>query len=81
MAGDSVGLADETMPGDALLVPVMRNGRLCAPQPSLHDIREHVARQLAELPEEARKLEPFDYPVVISNGLRKLAADYDGHSF
>jgi nicotinate phosphoribosyltransferase len=80
IARDTVGLADETMPGEALLVPVMRNGSTCAPQPSLHEIRDHVARQLAELPEEARRLEPFDYPVVISDGLRQLAEDCDGRS-
>lgn len=80
MARDTVGLADETMPGEPLLVPVMRNGSICAPQPSLPEIRDHVARQLAELPEAARRLEPLDYPVVISEGLRKLAEDCDGRS-
>ena len=78
IAGDTVGLVDEAVPGEALLVPVMRGGEISAPQPTLDAIRAHASGELARLPEPMRKLEAFDYPVAISPGLRRLADDCDG---
>jgi nicotinate phosphoribosyltransferase len=68
--GDVVGRAVEELPGQALLVPVLRQGELTAPLPSLAASREHCLRQLAEMPAELRSLDPVPaYPVRISERL------------
>ena len=54
--GDVIGLASETLPGRALLSPVLRGGACVAEQPSLDAIRDHAAAELAALPEPVRAL-------------------------
>ena len=74
---DTIGLADEPLPGKALLRPVMREGRRLA-QPSLEEIRALASRELASLPEDCRSLgAPRPVPVVISPGLRAAADRVD----
>ena len=64
--------------GETLIVPVMRGGKRLAPAPTLAQIRERAAADLARLPEPLRRLEPgFDYPVTISEALKALAAQAD----
>jgi nicotinate phosphoribosyltransferase len=53
---DTIGLADEDLPGDRLLQPVIREGRLIAPLPALADVRRRAAAQVAGLPAEVRAL-------------------------
>lgn len=75
MVRDTIGLADEELPGRALLRPVMHDGRrLPAGTVSLAEARAYAAGQLASLPEAMRSLEPADpgYPVVLSGGLQSL---------
>jgi nicotinate phosphoribosyltransferase len=56
----------------------MRAGKRLAPAPTLAQIRERAARELARLPEPLRKLETgFDYPVQISDTLGALAKQID----
>ncbi|HKH81626.1 MAG TPA: nicotinate phosphoribosyltransferase [Methylovirgula sp.] len=74
---DVLSLIDERRAGEALLKPVVRAGGRCAPKPSLDEIRAHARDQLAHLPEALRKLEPFAYPVEVSNALQELAAECD----
>ena len=77
-AGDTVALTDETHPGEPLLVPVVRQGRVVSPPPSVHEARTRCARQLAHLPGSLRTLdERAAYPVTISARLRALAAEID----
>jgi nicotinate phosphoribosyltransferase len=76
-AGDTLGLAAESHEGEALLAPVMRNGRRLAAAPSLDEIRAHAADQLRRLPAELRRLEALSYPVTISEELRALAETCD----
>ena len=52
---DTIGLADETLPGTPLLQPVMRQGRRLA-QPSLEQSRQFASHELATLPEHCRRL-------------------------
>jgi len=74
LRGDVVSLENDTQAGDALIVPVMRAGKRVAPAPTLAQIREHTARELARLPEPLRKLESgTHYPVQISQALCALA--------
>ena len=73
LAGDTLGLASEDVPADteALLEPVMRDGRLIGPHPALETLRAHCAGQVAALPEGVRRLrEPDGYSVAPSDALR-----------
>jgi nicotinate phosphoribosyltransferase len=77
LAGDVIGLADEELEGEPLLVPVMRDGkRLDAGREPLGDARERARRCLAELPDGVCRLTPDrdDYPVTVSDRLDDLRA-------
>ena len=77
IAGDVVALLDETVQGEALLRPAMRNGRRVADLPGLAEARLHAASSLARLPAALRRLEPGGVPVEISQGIRRLTAELD----
>jgi nicotinate phosphoribosyltransferase len=68
MTGDTVGLAEEDLPGRPLLVPAMRGGETVLREP-LEAMRERASRELAALPP---RQEP--YPVEISTRLEAAAA-------
>lgn len=56
---DILTCADETLEGEPLLQPVMRNGRrLPDALPPLAQSREYAMQQIASLPERIRRLEP-----------------------
>ena len=76
--GDTIGLETEDLPGERLLMPVMRNGeRLHAPE-SLVAIRERAQASLTALPDELRSLrQRADYPVEVTLEVRGLAAEID----
>ena len=81
LAGDVVTLASENLPGVALLVPIMRGGRMLAPLAILDVVREHARAELARLPEPLRALEDADpYPVEIAPALRELADHIDAYT-
>lgn len=72
---DVIACADEDLPGQPLLAPVMRGGqRLPAGQVDLATAREYSRQQIASLPEHVRALPPADppYPVEISQRLSLL---------
>lgn len=74
---DVVGLASEPCPAGAVpvLEPVLRDGELVRPHPSLAAIRERARAALDALPAPWRALEPaMPYPVHISEALQRLAA-------
>jgi nicotinate phosphoribosyltransferase len=78
MQGDVVSLESDAQAGDTLVVPLMRGGKRIAPAPTLTQIRERAARELARLPEPLKRLEPgHGYAVTISNALKALAAETD----
>ena len=73
LIGDTVGMEDEDLAGDPLLVPYMANGRLLRRAAELETIRTRAAEQVARLPAGTRKLrDPDTYPVEISAGLAAL---------
>ncbi len=79
MAGDSIGRREETIP-DArpLLQPVMAQGRLLSPLPSLKASREYFLQEFAKLPMEYKSLEnPPAYPVQITPALRQWQAEVE----
>jgi len=58
----------------------MKNGRRTGPTPSLAEIRQRAAKDLARLPEELRRLKPgASYPVGIGDGLLRLTGEVDRH--
>jgi nicotinate phosphoribosyltransferase len=77
MAGDVLTVADDAQAGDALVRPVMRNGRRVPGLPTLDAARAHAAAELARLPEPLRRLEKLAYPVEVAPALRALAEQVD----
>lgn len=77
-AGDVVSTADDSQPGEPLLVQVMAAGRRVEPKPTLAAIRAHTQRTLERLPEPLRQLqvEPA-YRVEIGDALKRLAEETD----
>ena len=67
--GDTIGRADEDLPGRPLLEQVMRDGkRLTPPTHDLDEARRYAAEQIARLPDAVRNLPEAHppYPVEIS---------------
>jgi nicotinate phosphoribosyltransferase len=70
---DVIGRAEESLPGRALLRPVMRGGRrLPEGTIDLHAARRHAQEEIARLPASIRAIEPAErrYPVEVSATLR-----------
>lgn len=76
MAGDTIARADERLPGEPLVQPMVRSGQRIAAAETLQTIRERAADQRAALPAHLRRpvLEAPAYAVTISDG---LAAERD----
>ncbi len=76
IAGDVLSLESDSHPGETLIAPVMRGGERIAPPPSLQQIRDRAARDLARLPEPLRQLVPGTaYSVTVADTLQALAAE------
>ncbi|MFP4055895.1 MAG: nicotinate phosphoribosyltransferase [Candidatus Brocadiia bacterium] len=74
--GDAIGTTDEEGDGEPLLVPILREGRLVGPLPSLEAIRERAAESLRRLPPRFRRLDgPDAYPVRHSRRLHGLRSE------
>jgi nicotinate phosphoribosyltransferase len=71
---DIVGLANERVDGsETLLEPIIEQGALVRPLPSLAQVRERTMASLARLPEAYRRLQsPQPYPVSKSPALEQL---------
>ncbi|MBI3622217.1 MAG: nicotinate phosphoribosyltransferase [Nitrospirae bacterium] len=78
MAEDWLTLEDDALEGEALLQPVMQEGRRLAVSPPLSAVRARAAAQVAGLPEALRRLrEAPSYPVYIADALVRLARQVD----
>lgn len=78
MAGDTLTLQHDVLPGEALLQPVIRGSMLLAPSPPLREIRAYAQSQLAAVPPPLRALTvAAPYPVAVSDALRGLARQVD----
>jgi nicotinate phosphoribosyltransferase len=72
-AKDIIGLADEGVEGEPLLVKVMEKGNIVYDLPSLEKIRENTLKNLSRLPDKYRKLKnPALYRVELSPKLKKI---------
>jgi nicotinate phosphoribosyltransferase len=79
IAGDTLALATETLPGEPLLVPVLRSGELVQPLPSLPEIRDRARAQRDTLPEAVRRLrDPETLKPSISPGIQGVIRDLEG---
>lgn len=77
MRGDVLTTEDDPQDGEALLVPIMRNGKRLHRE-TLGTARARALAQLERLPEALRSLDaPSTYPVTVSPRLRGLAAEVD----
>jgi nicotinate phosphoribosyltransferase len=77
-AHDLVTTIDDKVGGAPLLEPMMREGRRLAPSPTLTEVRQRVAAQLAQLPASLQVLEAAPaYEVRISSPLQDLAQTVD----
>ena len=79
MRGDILSVETDKQAGDTLIQHVMHAGKRLTPTPTLAQIRERAARELARLPEPLRRLEAFDYPVTIADALKALAREADSN--
>jgi nicotinate phosphoribosyltransferase len=76
-SGDVIALEDEqSLPGEPLLVPVMRDGQRLAPVAPLKEAQARRGEQFERLPAHLRELAPAapPYPVSHSARLEKLLA-------
>jgi nicotinate phosphoribosyltransferase len=72
-ARDVIARSGECGSGEALLRPVLVNGELVEPLPTLEQARQRAAAMIAKLPEPLRGLDPAEpWPVIYSRELREL---------
>ena len=81
--GDTIGIASEPdLPGESLLKPVLHNGELIAPLPSLAEIQTYARQQIQSLPEIYKALTgPKPYPVHYSKKLETSRQELLGVKF
>lgn len=73
---DIVGLENEKINGDLLLVKVMENGRLTCSLPTLEESRSSCLLNLSKLPDRFKRLRNTSkYPVRLSPKLRQIQKD------
>lgn len=72
-AGDVIGRVEESLPGQTLLEPMMRQGKILRPHPPLFEVQRRAKASRERLSPEIRQLRnPADYPVQYSPGLNDL---------
>ena len=78
MTGDVLTLEGDTPSGEALIRPVMQNGKRRYEAEMLEHIRQRATEALRRLPPHLRRLEERPpYPVAVSRPLRELAMAVD----
>lgn len=77
MCADTLTLVSDTLPGEPLLQPMMREGRRLAAPEVLHAIRNRTLAGLSRLPPGGESGSESDYPVGIAPMLQCLADEID----
>jgi nicotinate phosphoribosyltransferase len=79
LAQDSLALASETLDGEPLIQPVMRDGKRLAPAAALGALRTRTLAALETLPDALRGLQPAPaaYRAAVTPALRALADAVD----
>ncbi len=74
MQSDIISLESDPQSGEALLIPVMQDGRRLYENTGLADLRARVTEQLGRLPPALLSLQKVEaYPVAISDSIHDLA--------
>lgn len=75
---DVLTTAEDHREGEPLIEAVMQGGKRLNPSPSLQQVREHVSRQIDNLPDALCEItSAHDYEVCISAQLKELAVQVD----
>lgn len=78
LAGDTVGLDAEELPGAGLLKPMMLSGQRVATREPLDQLQQRCRESLQQLPTPLKSLSaPANYPVDVSAAVRALADETD----
>jgi nicotinate phosphoribosyltransferase len=78
MGGDLLSLEGDQVEGEALIRPMMKDGRRLLAAEPLERSRQRVVGELKRLPETLKRLEQGpEYPVTVSEALKKLAHEVD----
>jgi nicotinate phosphoribosyltransferase len=72
-AQDVIGIENEVVAGERLLIKVMERGQMIRETPSLEEVRISALKNIHKLPDRYRKLaKPYHYPVKLSSELKKI---------
>jgi nicotinate phosphoribosyltransferase len=78
IAQDTLSVEGDHQAGEPLIEPVMKGGRRLGARPTLAEMRARTARDLGQLPEPLRRLEPgASCTVEVADALKRLADDVD----
>lgn len=78
MVSDTLGLEGEDLPGDRLIIPVMRDGRRLFRSQPLQEVRQRTLEELERMPQRLKTLAPVEaYSVHVSASLQDLAHKVD----
>ena len=78
MRGDLVSVEGDQVEGEALIRPMMKAGRRLSTAEPLERSRQRALGELKRLPETLKRLEQgTEYPVIVSEALKKLAHEVD----
>ncbi|GJQ58794.1 MAG: nicotinate phosphoribosyltransferase [Candidatus Scalindua sp. AMX11] len=70
---DIVGLTDEVHDAEALLLPIIRSGKLLYPIPTVQKAQKFARENISHLPGEFKRLDcGTSYPVLFSKSLREI---------
>ncbi len=69
-AGDVIALEDESMPGEPLLLPVMRGGKRMSPAEPLAELQKRCQSQIERLPAAVRGLPVSEPPYPVRHSAR-----------
>ena len=78
MREDILSLEGDNVDGEALIRPMMKDGRRLSAAEPLERSRQRALGEFKRLPETLKRLEQgIEYPVTVSEALKKLAHEVD----
>lgn len=78
MLGDVLSLEDDDIEGEPLIQPFLKSGKRIVASEPLQKLRERALEEIRRLPQPLLALEHApDYPVTVSEAIRKLAREVD----
>jgi len=76
---DTIGIENENVTGEKLLIPMIKKGKLAYKLPRLEEIKEYIKKEVKKLPEQYKQLEVQSpvYPVAISLKMQELIEEVE----